>query len=1124
MAYTETTPAASSSPELIAAAALTKASSARNNSGSPTPSLSSASAAQSSVVHQDNHLEQKQQQGPLPASSAASPDRMSPTFVRQSPDQGSSASSQPSAAITSTTTAATTGYPPRHDPHFRPIPSSSSSSSSSLSYQQPHQPQQQHQHQHQQQQHQHHHQGSQWHVRERESGYVDPHDRYRALSSVPGQSSPSTHPSRSSPSEYPPHPRAYPGPPPQNNAAMPHSPLGPPPRAHHSPTDSSYPYPQQAARHYQHNQNHYQLHRRGDSDSDGGGGGGGSGYMDRKSYRYPHNGGGIDQPPSSSSSSLVGREQEAYPADPSHYMSSNSGKPHSYDEIHPREPRQTTAYPPPHDNGLLPPLAPRPRYSPEDDVASSSSAQHHYSQQQQHHLPHHQQHPYHHHQQQHPSQQQQQLPGSSIVKKESNPPTGPFRIQSARGTPKGPLPIDVQISLLTSVLQHDPFNCAIRKTTQAWESISREQGIRARTCSRRFDNIIQASIAGRDRPIGTEEQQATKKRLLEQLFEMMNQPQALKRMQKKRRYRSEDTDRQLLQETIRLNPFAQKVGQVAKAWEDVRDALKMKVHARQCIRRVNRMVKPYQLRERMYKGNIPEEMREANDDLVKQIINLMRQAGQGGTLDDGCNSNDEDSASFMSDSEDQEEYMDGQREHAQEDDEDDEDEEMQSRSESEQRSSAQKKQGENSTATPRSPVASANPTPSTQPTTPSLSAPTSSGTSSSTPATPAKRGRPRNPVPATAATAASSTTAQAKRHSSHGSTDRIKNASSADVNMAESAHHQQQQHQQQDSNTPRHRPNWEGEHGDSKLMVRPPNTTTNNGDSQSTPLSSPLPVHSPGGAPHPAHIPGHARHYSQGEFAGSAGGDYKRPMKHARTSSRGGYEIANSRFAPFPPTATHPGNSHGRPIIPSGPHEGNMDHPYAMRGHPSSSAPTATAGAMEPAGGPESLSGSSPSVQQYREILNEMHIMRDYLAQMDEHRRVDMEKQGTMMYTIEKMQHQLSQQQHLLSQLQHQLRYGPQQQPLQQEHSPPHHRAHPQPPSSSSAAVAPGGPPPPPTSSGRYSHPDEQQHITHHQQQYQQQHGYHRGGVAEGGRPGSEMSHYSSRPEGHFPAHDRELR
>ncbi|KAF9360748.1 hypothetical protein BGX26_007874 [Mortierella sp. AD094] len=257
-----------------------------------------------------------------------------------------------------------------------------------------------------------------------------------------------------------------------------------------------------------------------------------------------------------------------------------------------------------------------------------------------------------------------------------------FKVLSARGTPKGPLPIDVQISLLTSVLKHDPFNCPIRRTTQVWERISAEQGIRARTCARRYDNIIQASIAGRDRPVGTDEQIATKKRLLEQLILMMNQPQALVRMQKKRRYRSEDADRKLLLETIRLNPFSQKVGQVARAWEDVRDALGMTVHARQCIRRVNRMIKPYQLRERMYNGNIPEEMQEANDDLVKQVMQLMHQSGHGGSLEDDVGqSNDDDSASGVSDSEEQDyAYMDPEaRKRGQADElEEEEDEDMSS--------------------------------------------------------------------------------------------------------------------------------------------------------------------------------------------------------------------------------------------------------------------------------------------------------------------------------------------------------------------------------------------------------------------------------------------------------------
>ncbi|KAF8931884.1 hypothetical protein BGZ58_007367 [Dissophora ornata] len=231
----------------------------------------------------------------------------------------------------------------------------------------------------------------------------------------------------------------------------------------------------------------------------------------------------------------------------------------------------------------------------------------------------------------------------------------PFRTLSARGTPKGPLPMDVQISLLTSVLKHDPFNCPIRRTTQVWERIAKEQGIRARTCARRYDNIIQASIAERDQPAGTEEQIATKKRLLEQVFTMMNQPQAVVRMQKKRRYRSEEADKSLLLEVIRLNPFAQKIGQVAKVWEDVRDALGMTVHARQCIRRVNRIIKQYQLRGRMYNGNIPEEMQEANDELVKEAIQLMNLGGHGGSLeDDEGQSNGEDSASDASDFEGQE--------------------------------------------------------------------------------------------------------------------------------------------------------------------------------------------------------------------------------------------------------------------------------------------------------------------------------------------------------------------------------------------------------------------------------------------------------------------------------------
>ncbi|KAF9964754.1 hypothetical protein BGZ70_005994, partial [Mortierella alpina] len=658
---------------------------------------------------------------------------------------------------------------------------------------------------------------------------------------------------------------------------------------------------------------------------------------------------------------------------------------------------------PTHPEGL-PALAPRPhRYSVEEDLAPDGHSQPH------HHNHHHHQHYTHHHQphhyQQHQAQQYSASSSTTQIKKENEPTaSAPFRIHSARGTPKGPLPIEVQISLLTSVLKHDPFNCPIRKTTQAWECISREQHIRARTCSRRFDNIIQASIAGRDRPVGTEDQQATKKRLLEQLFEMMNQPQALKRMQKKRRYRSEDTDRRLLLETIRLNPFAQKVGQVAKAWEDVRDALKMKVHARQCIRRVNRMVKPYQLRERMYKGNIPDEMKEANDDLVKQVIQLMRQAGQGGSLDD------EDSASGISDSDDQEDpYMEPrcQENNTHEDDEleEDEDEDMMSRSESEHRNLSRRRDGDASVTgnalTPRSPGGPVIPSPSTLSTTPSLSASVSGP--SSTPTTPGKRGRPRNAI---------HPSSQVARHSSHGSTDRTKSHPQPVYNNLEGPH---------ESGMTRQRI-WEGEGSEQK-----PTRLLGSGDpedrvaaidsgyagpgqgqgqaSQSTPLSSPLSIHSPTRPQLVASAPGpgHVRHYSRGGEPLETG-DYKRPVKHARTNSRG------LMHEGAPATRTDAGFRMGRPTTMRSP------------AHDANGRPAQSTHANETALDPSSM--APPTAQQFRDVLSELDIMRDYLAQMDEHRRAEKEKQGTLMYIVEKLQHQMQQQQQQLSQMQHQLRGG----------------------------------------------------------------------------------------------------
>ncbi|KAF8941187.1 hypothetical protein BGZ58_001468 [Dissophora ornata] len=791
---------------------------------------------------------------------------------------------------------------------------------------------------------------------------------------------------------------------------MPPSPVGPIPGAHHSP--ETY----QAKRH------------RIDSDSEG--------YSDHEArYRHRH-----DQIHDSKSL----REREPYHTSPYQYADPTPSKSHGYADPS-RDHHSMSMYPASAPPDGLPALAPRPsRYSMEEDSGSNNA----------------------HRMQQHPMHTQ--------IKREAASGTEPFKIQSARGTPKGPLPIDVQIGLLSSVLKHDPFNCAIRKTTQAWELISREQGIRARTCSRRFDNIIQASIAGRDRPVGTEEQQATKKKLLEQLFEMMNQPQALKRMQKKRRYRSEDTDRRLLQETIRLNPFAQKVGQVAKAWEDVRDALNMKVHARQCIRRVNRMVKPYQLRERMYKGNIPEEMKEANDDLVKQVIQLMRSAGQGGTLDDACNSNDEDSNSCLSDSDEQDHddhYMDSKaQENAQEDDEleEDEDEDMLSRSESEQRNAqrTQDDSAQHGATTPISPTAPSQNSPSTQATTPSLSASTSGHASA--PTTPAKRGRPRNPV----------STAQPNRPASRSSLDRTRHAP-AHSNRA-----------------------WEGEN-ESKTSRPLTNGNLEDGSvKQTTPLSSPLPAHSPSAASLPGS--GHARHYSQGEYVDS--NEYKRHAKHARTSSRGPDMSIDSVRAHHGRDREEPGyryghhagrgsaiDSRGRPILPpSSTHDITADG-YNRRGH--------HAGPEEAA---DSLMSPSPTAQQYRDMMNELRGLRERLVQMDEFRRVEIDKQASMMYTMEKLQIQMQQQQQQLSHLQNQLRYGYSSQSHQQA-PPPHspHHSHQQPHSQGPPGTAPtsGGPP----SGGRY--PPQMD-----------------------GRPsdrqGPEMTHHVSysRSDSHYPPRDRDLR
>ncbi|KAG0052169.1 hypothetical protein BGZ83_002942 [Gryganskiella cystojenkinii] len=814
------------------------------------------------------------------------------------------------------------------------------------------------------------------------------------------------------------------------------------PRSHRSPAPAGGAYP--TKRHH-----HLDSDSEGYSDQDhpeylrGGGGGRGT--------RHPSS--GQQQHPSYSQHQMIADQGYHRGAGPYQYTNNEYG-------THPHHQRQSPLPPPsapqqqqqshasthrPHSQDSLPALASRPlqqqlqHYPTEDEPGSrqSSSSSH-------------PQHLYQNQQQPQPQSSSSSSQVTSPIKKEA---VTPFPIQSARGTPKGPLPIDVQISLLSSVLNHDPFNCAIRKTTQAWESISREQGIRARTCSRRFDNIIQASIGGRDRPIGTEAQQATKKRLLEQLFEMMNQPQALKRMQKKRRYRSEDTDKQLLVETIRLNPFAQKVGQVAKAWEDVRDALKMKVHARQCIRRVNRMVKPYQLRERMYKGDIPEDMREANDDLVKQVIQLMRNAGQGpGALDEGegCNSNDEDSASLMSDSEDQDddgeaESKMGQQDELMEDqrDELDEDEDMVSRSESEQPQHHQQQQAHQSRRGKRE-TKDEFPNAATSSLSPPLPSAGISGSSSATMTSPAKRGRPRNPVNTT-----SSAVSAEYRPSSHSSADRTKSypkhqlpyqSTSSSSAMA------------WESDT-----GFESKNGGLRSLASaatavagagpgPEKRGTSESGTNSywnqqqqggismlppRPLSPPS-SHSRGAFPAPvghgqSHRMGHARHYSQGDSIDTTVNDYRRPVKHARTNSNGGAAVGpggHMSYAPsprsvsvhgmelerYPPPGAAPGYddappyhpSHGPPPPPAHPHA--HQHPQHHQHQPSAS----------------SLSSGSSSPQ-YREILNELHIMRDYLGQIDEYRRVEQDKQNSMMYQLEKMQIHIHQQQQQITMLQQQL-------------------------------------------------------------------------------------------------------
>ncbi|KAG0216224.1 hypothetical protein BGX33_000322 [Mortierella sp. NVP41] len=577
------------------------------------------------------------------------------------------------------------------------------------------------------------------------------------------------------------------------------------------------------------------------------------------------------------------------------------------------------------------------------------------------------------------------------------------KVLSARGTPKGPLPMNVQINLLSSVLRHDPFNCPIRRTTQVWEIISREQGVRARTCARRYDNIIQASIAGRERPIGTEEQIAIKKKLLDQLFVMMNQPQALVRMQKKKRYRSEEADRQLLQETIRLNPFAQKMGQVAKAWEDVRDALKMQVHARQCIRRVNRMIKPYQLRERMYHGNIPDEMKEENDELIKQVIQMMQASGQGGPLEEDDEEDAEDDSA--SDSDDQEDSNQGR---------------SRRRSDSNGSSKAQgnggkdnNEIGEEETSTsrriksstaidvsvsPRSPALSIVQSPQTMATTPAASEPPS--LASSEPTTPAQKsnGRPRQ-----------------SSQSSVGNFGHTSNKRSlvdrTDDEMVAVA-------------TPSPRHPFESEFKPQRLWGSHP---------YSKERSSRM--------PHGTHL---QRVWSPPSVARGQN-DPHRPAKYTRSSSsdllRDSTKDQQDRSMALQssfhsPTAGGSDSGHYD-------HQRQHQHQHQHSGHMQARTEAVMDGQVAISSAQQKQ--QQPVAQLYRAILGEFRAVQRYLGQMEDQRQQDKERQAEMRYLMDKLQYQIHQQQQSIQDLQLQLNQQQQPQSQQQQQqqqpsrtSPPH--------------------------------------------------------------------------------------
>ncbi|KAF9542715.1 hypothetical protein EC957_001696 [Mortierella hygrophila] len=574
------------------------------------------------------------------------------------------------------------------------------------------------------------------------------------------------------------------------------------------------------------------------------------------------------------------------------------------------------------------------------------------------------------------------------------------KVLSARGTPKGPLPMDVQISLLSSVLRHDPFNCPIRRTTQVWECISREQGVRARTCARRYDNIIQASIAGRERPVGTEEQIAIKKKLLDQLFVMMNQPQALVRMQKKKRYRSEEADRQLLLETIRLNPFAQKMGQVAKAWEDVRDSLKMQVHARQCIRRVNRMIKPYQLRERMYHGSIPDDMKEENDELIKQVIQMMQASGQGGSLEDG-EDDDDDSAS---DSDDQEEThrgrsrqsSDGSRGKGLGNGDDEVDESMRERMHHDTLKSST---AMDISVSPRSPALSLFQSPQTVATTPTASELEAT--------TSAQKRRPRN------SSQSSMSNVRYTTSNKRSTVDR----SSDEMGMTPPA-------------TLRHHP-FESEFKPQRLWGSHPyskerSSRTNQGTYPQRPSSR----------------------------SSSLQSDPHRPAKYTRSSSRDPLRdtAEDSQDRPMVLQSSSSPSAFRTPTSESDSRQQyHYDHQlniYSQSNihHSRSHSPSR----HQLTDGQVSISSAQQDQQQhttqlYGAILGEFRVVQRYLGQVEDERKRDKERQTEMGFMMDKLRFQLQQQQQSIEDLQHQLQHQnqqshPQQQQLQGQQQQENHR------------------------------------------------------------------------------------